>query len=423
VPEGNCVSTQELEFDPQLATDATGLTVNQFDRAAKTEPPSLVLRPAFQRNLVWNDTQKSFLVDSILRGLPVPELYIQTSTNAEGVERLVVVDGQQRISTCLHFLDGTFRLGSADDLDSRWSGKKFAELDDELKARFRGFKFIVRNLPAKADEGVLREIFRRLNRTVEALEAQELRHAAYTGRFLELVERAGAAEALEELGVFSPKDYLRRRNDEFVAEILLAVDASAFPNKKEGLDELFLTYERRGLDAERERDMAQRFGRAAKFIGLTAERLRKTRFRNKSDCYSLMTYLARNAEKLPLDVDAVDAVVESLTQFSSKVNALKRAEAQVGSDADAPSVPADDAVTSYLRAVERAASDRLSRVRRHESLDSILSAHLRGQSGDLMEAGDQVWPLAGQDVEEPSVDDSTEFASATAQRALLESGA
>ena len=148
--------------------------------------------------MVWNDEQKSFLIDSILRGLPVPELYVQIATSADGTERLTVVDGQQRISTCLAFVDGHLRHGSSEDLDQQWRGKSFSELDNKFKAKFLGFKFIVRDLPTTADDAVLREIFRRLNQTVEALQAQELRHAAYTSSFIKLVERAGAAASLSQ---------------------------------------------------------------------------------------------------------------------------------------------------------------------------------------------------------------------------------
>ncbi len=400
------MNQEDLEFDPQLATDASGMTVNAFDRHTKTDPTSLILRPAFQRNLVWNDTQKSFLIDSILRGLPVPELYIQTTTDADGNERLVVVDGQQRISTCMQFLHDEIRLDDADDLDQRWRGKSFSQLSTDLKARFRGFKFVVRNLPATADDGVLREIFRRLNRTVEALEAQELRHAAYTGPFIQLVERAGAAEALQELGVFSPKDYLRRRNDEFVAEVLLAINAEAFPNKKEGLDQLFLTYERQGLPPSQEAELSGKFGRAVALIGSIAGELRRTRFRNKSDCYSLLVFLARHAERVTAEPEQADAILNRLKEFSAEVNALKRAEAQEQTSDESPAESADKWVLTYLRSVERAASDRLNRVRRHEALSAKLEPLLSDGAERVLSREDAEWPRADED--SPTDEDLTD---------------
>lgn len=414
------MTSGSLEFDPQLATDATGMTINNFHKASKSDPPSLIVRPAFQRNLVWNRKQQSFLIDSILRGLPVPELYVQISTSADGSERLTVVDGQQRISACIAFIDGGLRLDESDDLDTRWRGKSFDELGDPLKARFRGFKFVVRDLPTSADEAVLREIFRRLNRTVEALEPQELRHAAFTGAFIQLVENASSAAALGDLGVFTPKDYLRRRNDEFVAEVLLAVDADAFPNKKEGLDQLFLTYERRGLPDDRRDDMARRFGRAVAFIEATKGALRRTRFRNKSDCYSLLVFLARDAEKLGVaDESLVDALVAKAVEFSDLVNAIKREEAQGRSIDALAAEPLGQTAQAYLRAVERAASDRLSRVRRDDAIQAILGPILEHQPLSALAAADQAWRLAGDDLEEPATDDLGLAGGRSLQEALL----
>lgn len=410
-----------LEFDPQLATDATGMTVNNFHKASKTDPPTLILRPAFQRNLVWNRQQQSFLIDSILRGLPVPELYLQIATSADGSERLTVVDGQQRISACIGFVDGALRLDDSDDLDSRWRSRTFAEIGDELKARFLSFKFVVRDLPSRADEGVLREIFRRLNRTVEALEPQELRHAAYTGAFLQLVERGGAAAALEDLGVFTPKDYLRRRNDEFVAEVLLAIDASAFPNKKEGLDQLFLTYERRGVPEARGAELARRFGRALAFVESASSQLRKSRFRNKSDCYSLLTFLARNAESIPAEDPALSEMVTELLAFSSLINAMKREEAQGRSvDPLAQGARGKEAL-AYLRAVERAASDRLSRVRRDAALAALLGDKLEPGASRPLNENDGSWKIAGADLEDQAADEFDEAQERQSlQEALLE---
>jgi len=409
-----------LEFDPQLGTDATGSTINNFDKLAKAGPGTLILRPAFQRNLVWNEVQKSFLIDSILRGLPVPELYIQTSTSADGQEIWVVVDGQQRISTCLDYIAGRITLDNSDDLDQRWRGKAFVDLDDDLKARFRGFKFIVRNLPSTANEGVLREIFRRLNRTVEALQAQELRHAAYTGDFLQLVERAGASADLGNLGIFTPTDYLRRRNDEFAAELLLAIDAEAFPNKKEGLDELFLTYERRGLPKSRAENMARRFGRASAYVGRVAPKLKRTRFRNKSDCYSLMIFLARNAEYLHPDHSSDEALFDALANFSDLVNTVKRMELEERSSDESLVNTDSTGAVGYLRAVERAASDRLNRVRRNEALESAIFPILQANTADELREADERWPIAGEDLEEPADDESDSTGASTTQMMLLE---
>lgn len=411
-----------LEFDPQIAASVSNLSINHFYKAFVDK--SLVLRPLYQRNLVWNDDQQSFLVDSILRGLPVPEIYIQSTTSASGEERLVVVDGQQRLSTCIRFILGELRLTGDADFDQRWRNKTFAEIGLVLQARFRGFDLVVRKLPS-SDEGILREVFRRLNKTVEALEAQELRHAAYTGPLIRLIEAASSQPVFSDISVFSSKDYLRRRHDEFFAEIALAVINKAYPNKKEGLDDLFLTYERQRAPLGELEELEQRIGRVLEQLqspGLAG--LRRTRFRNKSDFYTLLVYLCKQAELLPLADEAADSLMTGLKGLSSLVNDIKREEAERRSiDSLVVGSLGQDALT-YLRAVERAASDRLNRVRREKALAAALGPAFASAEPRPLVPADAAW-RALPDMEEGDLE-AEEAASleerVSAQQALLTAG-
>jgi hypothetical protein len=402
--EGLLMSTTEIEYAEQIASNSSNWTINQFKKALTDK--SLHLRPPFQRNLVWNDDQKSFLVDSILRGLPVPEIYVQVSTSADGDESIVVVDGQQRISACLSFLGDTLRLTGDKDFDVRWRGRMFSELDPDLQKRFRSYELIVRKLP-DLGETILREVFRRLNKTVEPLMPQELRHAAYTGPLLKLVERAGAFALLSEIGVFSAKDYLRRRSDELMSEISLALISGAFPNKKEGLDELFLAYERQGAPPGVLEELSRRLGRVFAQLEGAGSLLRRSRFRNKSDFYSLVVLLGNEAERLPLPPEDTETLTTRLREFSSLVNDIKREETE-GHSID-PLVDSDLGATAlkYLRAVERAASDRLSRVRRDEALRAVLGSIIAaGQVRELSDA-DVAWMWDAVDEETDEDDESS----------------
>jgi hypothetical protein len=405
----------DIQFDEQIASTVSGTTINQFHRWLSDG--SLVLRPPFQRQIIWNDSQRSLLVDSILRGLPIPEVYIQTLTAADGNETITVVDGQQRINACLRFLRDELRLPDDEELDQHWRNRRFSDLRKELQERFRSYELLVRKLPARLDESVLREIFRRLNRTVEPLVAQELRHAAYTGAFIRFIEAAGAYPVLGEIGVFSARDYLRRRSDELMAEIAFAVISKAFPNKKEGLDALFLTYEKQGVPPGVLEELAQRFGRVFVQMAPLAATLRRTRFRNKSDFYTLFVALARSAEQLPLPDSALFST--SLRAFSDRVNDIKAEEAQQRSiDGLTADSLGKDAI-KYLRSVERAASDRLSRVRRHEAfLAAVLGPAVAAGVPSPLGSADSAW-LGVLDAIEDEPEDDAEDDLAEARETLL----
>ncbi|MGA2528891.1 MAG: DUF262 domain-containing protein [Acidimicrobiales bacterium] len=378
----------DLEFEEQLASTCSNWTINTFQKYYAEG--SLIIRPAFQRNVVWNDEQRSFLIDSVLRGLPIPEIYVQMSTSSDGAEEVKVVDGQQRIVACLRFLADELRLRSDEPLDPRWRNRVFSELDRSLQQRFRSYELLVRKLPNR-DDATLREIFRRLNKNVEALLPQELRHAAYTGPFLRFVEKAASSDVLEELGVFTRRDYLRRRSDELVAEIALALVSRAYPNKKEGLDELFLSYEKQGIPEGVLEDLAGRFGRVFEQLSTVAGSLRGTRFRNKSDLYSLFVVLATNAERLPLPADEGAEMLRRLREFSSLVNDIKREEAEGRSIRPLLNLGSGAEALKYLRAVERAASDRMNRVRRDEVLQTVLGSVLAAEPVRELSSDDCSW--------------------------------
>src|SRR2546421_5325680 len=77
----------------------------------------LELRPPFQRKPVWTDKQRSFLIESILMEIPIPEVYVQVTQAEDGTEQYGVVDGQQRLRTILQFV-GIEREKDQEDEDS-----------------------------------------------------------------------------------------------------------------------------------------------------------------------------------------------------------------------------------------------------------------------------------------------------------------
>src|SRR5688572_6830703 len=91
---------------PQEFQNTTHRTVSWFKRY--NDEDSLEMKPPFQRNPVWTNAQKSYLIDTILHGYPVPELYMQEVVDEDGAETQVIVDGQQRVRACLEFLEGRY---------------------------------------------------------------------------------------------------------------------------------------------------------------------------------------------------------------------------------------------------------------------------------------------------------------------------
>ncbi|HSE57197.1 MAG TPA: DUF262 domain-containing protein, partial [Nitrospiraceae bacterium] len=69
--------------------------------------------PSFQRGYVWKVKQASRFIESLLLGLPVPGIFL---SKEQGTQKLLVIDGQQRLRTLQYFYEGIFEPG----------GKKFS---------------------------------------------------------------------------------------------------------------------------------------------------------------------------------------------------------------------------------------------------------------------------------------------------------
>jgi len=320
----------------------------------------LKLAVPFQRNPVWTTAQKSYLIDTILLGYPIPELYMQDTVSSSGKEEYVVVDGQQRLRACLDFVSGAYSL-EGNDVTLRWRELKFDDLEPEEKQRIFAYKFVVRVLPALPDDE-LRKIFARLNRNVVALNSQELRNATYWGAFITTIHTLADEAMWSETGLFSANDYRRMLDHEFISELAIAYLHGA-QNKKDKLDHYYQLYE---SAFERQDEVMANFRTISREIQQVIPNLRLTRWKKKSDFYSLFLYFAANVNDLPWSSDHRRFVGSGVITFGAAVDSLSRVEEEGWAEHDAE-------VVKYTKNVIRAASDRASRVARLEALTAYLA--------------------------------------------------
>jgi len=194
----------------------------------------LVLAPYFQRRPVWKPGAKSYLIDTIVRGLPIPIIFIRDRrTDPNQIEPIrEVVDGQQRLRTVLGYISPklipdykperdffTVKKTHNEDL----AGKLFDELDQEKKQAILDYEFVVHVLPSRVDDREVIQIFRRMNSTNFSLTEQEKRNAQYFGEFKTSVYNL-AAEQLRcwrQWKTFTEDDIARMREVELTSELVL----------------------------------------------------------------------------------------------------------------------------------------------------------------------------------------------------------
>lgn len=145
----------------------------------------LDVHPEFQRFFRWDEEQKTKLIESILLGIPIPPIFVSQKTNGTWD----VIDGQQRLSTILQFLnvlkkdDGTkydpLVLRATKFLPSLggvcWDDDNLFLPDQKITFKREKLNFTIIKETAENDTSKY-EMFQRLNTGGSHLSAQEIRN-------------------------------------------------------------------------------------------------------------------------------------------------------------------------------------------------------------------------------------------------------
>ena len=220
--------------------DRSSFTVLDF--SSWEEAGVLSLAPKFQRRSVWKKPARSYMIDSILKGMPVPPIYLRVTQNPEKTKTMrEVIDGQQRLRTVLDFISDDFSLLAS--VSEEAPGKKFSQLTDNQQDSIRKYSFICESFSSISDEEVL-EVFARMNTYSVKLNAQELRNGQFFGHF----KRCAYSLAHEHLEfwrtnkIFTDGSIARMLEVELVSELLVAQIAGP-QDKKTSLDGFYADYD------------------------------------------------------------------------------------------------------------------------------------------------------------------------------------
>lgn len=223
-------SEEALEADPIRYTDVvlhstdwtTETVVGQLQRG------NIVLKPRFQRRDAWDRQRKSRFIESLVLGLPIPQIVLAESKTQRG--SFIVLDGKQRLLSLLQFWglgegeNNAYRLSGMEVL-RHLSGRTYADLEtgSEHSDDFRALTnqpirtVVIKNWP---DFDFLHLVFLRLNTGSVKLSPQELRQAMLPGKFTDFVDdRSIQSEGLKSLLGLTRPDY-RMRDVELLARYL-----------------------------------------------------------------------------------------------------------------------------------------------------------------------------------------------------------
>jgi hypothetical protein len=192
------------------ASDFSDIFVIPSDWTVSTLRQELVdivdLSPYFQRRSVWTPRAKSKFIESLILGIPIPQILL--AERLEERNQFLVLDGKQRLTAIKEFFDGkfddgtTFKLQGLDDLKElngqswetlRGNSPKFARAIEAASIRtgvIRGWR----------RDDVLYEIFHRLNSGSVKLSPMELRMSLIRGPFVrEVIKQTANCPNLQKM--------------------------------------------------------------------------------------------------------------------------------------------------------------------------------------------------------------------------------
>ena len=198
-------------------------TYNLNDFVEWDSAQQLELNPRFQRRAVWNDKAKSFLIDTILRGKPIPKIFIRQKINVTTkTSTREVVDGQQRLRTILSFIKDGFLVNKNHNID--YGGLYYSQLPENIQAQILSYEVSVDLLINLPDSEVL-DIFSRLNTYSVILNEQEKINANHFGSFKSLADKIGHKyyDYWIKQGILGSNQILRMQEVTLVADLLIAM--------------------------------------------------------------------------------------------------------------------------------------------------------------------------------------------------------
>jgi hypothetical protein len=131
----------------------------------------LDLQPDFQRGIVWSKAKQQKLVDTMLRGWAVPAIHLLVHDD----DKLSVLDGQQRLTAMIAFMDNDFEVSSFLPHDTQlehFVGKRFDDLPAAIQRRIYNFKVSSYRLYEYSPEEP-HELFFRLNQPTGLTQAEK----------------------------------------------------------------------------------------------------------------------------------------------------------------------------------------------------------------------------------------------------------
>lgn len=255
------------------------ITISQLIEWIKKD--KINLHPPYQRNFIWSSKDQKLLIDSIMKGYPLPNFFIYKKKD----DTYDMVDGQQRATTISKYVKGEF----AD------SEKHFFKEVDQNK-----FLSYILNVTEICDIDStngesLEDFYSLVNKRGVHLNPAEVNKAQYyNAPFMILINELMNLQGLSELDIFSTKTVQRMNDRSLIEELAAYLFKGNVTDKRKAVDEL--------LEATLEETKIGQVREEFKSILDTLcvlndiKPLKETRFKQRNDFYTLFCFIAKHKE-------------------------------------------------------------------------------------------------------------------------------
>ncbi|MED0934562.1 DUF262 domain-containing protein [Bacillus mobilis] len=175
------ISVQDIVTFIEKGERYLKLSVEEMDEDHEMQVlQGIVLSPDYQRKYRSSIKEESSIIESLLVGIPIPEVFLVVSGKND-VQIRHVMDGQHRLNAIYRYINNKYPLKNLEILgnDLRYENKKFSELEKKDKIKILGSHLSILEFESFEDPEVEIELFKRYNRNTKPLEIQEIEMATY----------------------------------------------------------------------------------------------------------------------------------------------------------------------------------------------------------------------------------------------------
>jgi uncharacterized protein with ParB-like and HNH nuclease domain len=221
----NQLVKEDNPFNPeQIKVNAKQFSIKLITDMIETK--DIDISPDFQRHFVWNSSQKSRLIESLLLRIPLPNFYF--AEDEEG--RLTVVDGLQRLTTIRDFVNNKFPLRDLEYLDEGVKGRYYHDegtkkgIDKKYFRWFNMTQLSVNVIDPSSPANVKYDIFKRINTGGRTLNNQEIRNCLSSQKVRTLLKNMVSLEEFKSATSGSLKP-TRMADQEMALRFIMFYDA------------------------------------------------------------------------------------------------------------------------------------------------------------------------------------------------------